>query len=361
MTWSIKNIDKAVDDFIFINNRIPKYKELLSKNGLPSGGVFERVWGSLNKYYEYRDFKQNKIFHTKESILSVYLPIVDNHKDLHIKHIHELHKKDNKYAEIDAIRNHFGSFDNFRDCLGYNKNTKILSYTKEYIVEAIRPYTKNTGYMISNDEMKKLSKEIENFPSPSAMERKFGGLEKLAEYMRVKYKGNRYTKSKGEDDLANYISTITNKEIQRSNQKVLKGEHLDIYIPELSLAIEYNGEYWHSHNNSINPKNNEYHIRKTNNCSEQGIILAHIWEYDWKHNKDEVKEYLKNFIARKVVVLEEVNGIIIEDKMRPQILINVEFLYETEPKLQKIGNFQCWDCGTNVYKLTKRKMTDGEE
>jgi len=60
---------------------------------------------------------------------------------------------------------------------------------------------------------------------------------------------------------------------------------LDIYLPEINLAIEYNGLYWHSYGlNNISEKQNDLefqknrHLDKIIKCSEKNIELIHIFE-----------------------------------------------------------------------------------
>lgn len=89
----------------------------------------------------------------------------------------------------------------------------------------------------------------------------------LLDFIKLNYKG----------DIKNNIKSIINKE-------------LDIFLPELNLAFEFNGLYWHS--NKYKDKN--YHISKTNECSNINIQLIHIWEDDWIYKKDIVKSMILN-------------------------------------------------------------------
>lgn len=74
------------------------------------------------------------------------------------------------------------------------------------------------------------------------------------------------------------------------DRTLLKGLELDYLIPDLNLAIECNGVYWH---NELF-KSKDYHIKKTKMCLDNGIKLIHIWEDDWLLKKDIVKSILKN-------------------------------------------------------------------
>lgn len=68
------------------------------------------------------------------------------------------------------------------------------------------------------------------------------------------------------------------------------GIELDILIPDLNIAIEYNGLYWHSELY----KDKFYHLNKTEICNKRGIRLIHIWEDHWLYKKEIIKSMLLN-------------------------------------------------------------------
>ena len=71
----------------------------------------------------------------------------------------------------------------------------------------------------------------------------------------------------------------------RSNRKVISGYELDLYYPEQRIAVEFNGNFWHS---SVK-KDKYYHQRKTILAGKQGIHLIHIFEYEWLDDKQKNK------------------------------------------------------------------------
>ena len=97
-----------------------------------------------------------------------------------------------------------------------------------------------------------------------------------------------------EIQLFNFIKENYNGVIIKSNRKIIKPHELDIYLPELKLAFEFNGLYWHSELNK--PK--DYHNTKTEMCLEKGIQLIHIWEDDWNYKQDIVKSMILNKIGK---------------------------------------------------------------
>lgn len=104
--------------------------------------------------------------------------------------------------------------------------------------------------------------------------------------------------SEPELQVRKYIESIYTEEVQYSIRGMITGrQELDIYIPNKKLAIEFNGDYWHSNIY----KDSIYHQAKTIDCVKQGIRLIHIFEYEWK-NKDtqaKLKQYLNRILADK--------------------------------------------------------------
>ena len=103
-------------------------------------------------------------------------------------------------------------------------------------------------------------------------------------------KGSFSNVSSGESNLVNFIKGNYNKEIILNNRSIINPYELDIYLPDINLAIEFNGLYWHSELN----KEKDYHLNKTKSCEDNGIQLMHVWEDDWVNKKDIIKSMLLN-------------------------------------------------------------------
>jgi len=95
------------------------------------------------------------------------------------------------------------------------------------------------------------------------------------------------TDSKGELELKAFVESFGH-----ATKKWYLGGHpsyeLDIYIPTLSLALEYNGDYWHSES----ARQNDYHYLKSKKAEEKGIFLIHIFESEWYTKQDKIKDFL---------------------------------------------------------------------
>lgn len=112
-------------------------------------------------------------------------------------------------------------------------------------------------------------------------------------------------KSKGEIELTEYIKSIYFEEIMENTRDFLGGKELDIYLPDIQLAIEYNGNYWHALYEENDPG---YHENKRKTCKEVNIKLIEIWENDWKKNKDQIKESLKKQIGELIKISTKIKS-----------------------------------------------------
>jgi len=101
-----------------------------------------------------------------------------------------------------------------------------------------------------------------------------------------------------EQELSDFIQSIYNGEIITNDRKLLNGKEVDIYLPELNLAIEFNGLYWHSEFE----KHYKYHINKTQECKDKNIQLIHIFEDDWLYKKDIIKSRLLNKLNKSNII-----------------------------------------------------------
>lgn len=99
--------------------------------------------------------------------------------------------------------------------------------------------------------------------------------------------------SQAEIELQEYVQSIYFGEIVFNSREIIKPKELDIYLPELHLAIEYNGLFWHSDYK----RDNNYHLQKTIDCEEKQIQLIHIFEDEWLDKKEIVKSRIANIIG----------------------------------------------------------------
>lgn len=103
-----------------------------------------------------------------------------------------------------------------------------------------------------------------------------------------------------EENVYQYISSILpDIEIKRNVWGVIRDNNilyeLDIYIPSRKVAIECNGDYFHSEQNG---KPEKYHLNKFKLAEEKGIHLIQIFESTWKSSTEKIKSFLKDLLCK---------------------------------------------------------------
>jgi hypothetical protein len=97
-----------------------------------------------------------------------------------------------------------------------------------------------------------------------------------------------------EIQLREFIKENYDDDIIYNNRKIISPYEIDIYLPKLKLAFEFNGLFWHNEEN----KPNNYHQTKTELSEQQDIHLIHIYEDDWLYKQDIVKSRILNLIGK---------------------------------------------------------------
>ena len=141
--------------------------------------------------------------------------------------------------------------------------------------------------------------------------------------------------SKVEYEIIDFLKTLCPTEnINHGNRKVLNGLELDIYIPNLNLAIEFNGLYYHSE--ITGNKNKNYHLNKTLLCDDKNIHLIHLFENEWRLNKENIKLFIENLIKNNSIKNEmgivQNNNILMLDRR----FYNTKYLLKENLKLIEI-------------------------
>lgn len=108
---------------------------------------------------------------------------------------------------------------------------------------------------------------------------------------------------------------------------------IDIYIPKIKLAIEFDGIFWHSSKYT----DKDYHINKTKLCNEKDIKLIHVFEDEWLLRKDIVKSLLLkelNLLESKTIKKYYIKEISVKEKNRFLKENSLEFnKYKTDLRL----------------------------
>lgn len=107
-----------------------------------------------------------------------------------------------------------------------------------------------------------------------------------------------------EDSISNSIRSYYDGQILENGRKVLVGKHteLDVYLPELKLAIEFNGTFWHGYTKYCYEDGVDLEefkadfLSKKDECESLGIRLITIPEPLYNEKKDQILNYLKTEI-----------------------------------------------------------------
>lgn len=97
--------------------------------------------------------------------------------------------------------------------------------------------------------------------------------------------------SYAEKEIVEFIKS-ERKNIISNDRNIISPLELDIYIPDIKMAIEYNGMYWHNDKKN----DNEYHFNKWNKCYSKDIQLITIWEDDFLTDKKRIFKYVNKMI-----------------------------------------------------------------
>lgn len=88
-------------------------------------------------------------------------------------------------------------------------------------------------------------------------------------------------RSKREQEICDWLKGLG--VVVDSNVRMVKGVsgrkiEFDVYLPEFKVALELNGQYFHSVSGEY-AKYEKYHFDKTESALKSGIKLYHFWEY----------------------------------------------------------------------------------
>jgi len=161
---------------------------------------------------------------------------------------------------------------------------------------------------------------------------------------------NEYVGSNGEQEVFEYISSIYDRLIRRSDRKIAKPFEIDMVLEDIKLCVEFNGDYWHS--NKVND-DKYYHLNKLNMCLSKGYRLLQIRENDWNSKKDIIKKRLYNII-NNIIDYDDFDirdGVYHMDLSWYDDRIVKEELDTELPRLVKVGQYNQWDCGTKTFRI----------
>lgn len=104
-----------------------------------------------------------------------------------------------------------------------------------------------------------------------------------------------------EEEVSDYVMSLVSPEMVRRHERSVmeNGLEYDIFIPSMNLAIECNGDYWHSEKIRTDRR---YHYRKWKDSMSKGIRLVQIYQTSWNVRKDAWKAFLNDLLVPRKVL-----------------------------------------------------------
>ena len=316
-----KPFSKTCSRQCFSQNKLTKerrantnIKKFGTENPFSSESIKEQIKNTLTLKYHGMGFGseyiKEKIISTNEEIYGVDNPwknkeIISELKQNRLTKIEQFELENDcieKQKLIDAFGTSWLSIENTLDCLWLDNNHKFI---KNYEIDKIKVFGPKFCRPLTN------TLELE---------------------------------------ILDFIKSIYNKEIRLNDTLILDGKEIDIYISELNLGIEVNGDYYHS----TIFKDKNYHFDKSNLCRNKNIRLIHIQEYLWKDQPQSYKDYLTNVIKDQnyfEIISQYDDYIVLNYNLGlPQKMDNYEIYEFSGPIKLNIDNYEIYGCGNVIYR-----------
>ena len=260
----------------FYKDHPEKMKEISAKNSEWAKNNPEKVQARVEKYKQWRKHNPNKVLEINSKISQWY--------------------KDNQDLLKHKTNNQLDTYDKNRE-----SNVELLK--KAHTSKRINSIQDLNFYFVHPDDIHYIYDGTNSHTKirticPNCNEYSLHELNRIINYRDKLIKpiplcsrcAKSFTTSKYEQDIADYISTFYSGERIRNSRDIISPLELDLYYPDKKIAIEFNGDYFHSDNH----KPAEYHLNKYLLCRSKDILLVSIFESFWDNDKDAIKLYLKD-------------------------------------------------------------------
>lgn len=165
-----------------------------------------------------------------------------------------------------------------------------------YDIDFVNSIVENEGYKLLSKEYKNAHQKLKIIcPNEHVFDMRFSDFKNGGQ--RCPKCSFIDKKSKPESEIYEYLKTLTNEQIIENDRSIVKNPltnfmlELDLYIPTLKKAIEFNGIYWHSKENV-----KQRDVEKMKQCKERGIELLVVDEREWLDDKNQCLDKIKNWI-----------------------------------------------------------------
>ena len=292
---------------LFRLNSISLYNIILNSH-LDTDNFSEKVWRILHNLTEPSLCENCKINKTKfENFIKGYRQFcskkctnssefrkqkIKNTNILKYGHTCPLNNKVVKDKSITALKNHYNINISNPGQLSIAKYKLVKNFYNVLKTDIVR----NGGCEILISEKDFVKAKIEN---KRREEYRFKCTKCNTEFETYVYNGHvpicptcnptNTFKAKAETEIIEFIKSICGPIEVLQTYKGVKKTELDVFVKPYNIAFEYNGIYWHS---SIYHHKN-FHLDKTNRCGKFGVSLYHIFEDDWIHKKNLIKNKIR--------------------------------------------------------------------
>lgn len=100
--------------------------------------------------------------------------------------------------------------------------------------------------------------------------------------------------SQGEKELRDFVRSFYKGKILSNDRDVLGGKELDIYCPDVNIALEYHGCFFHSELFAKPYK----HRHKADLCVRNNIKLIQVFDYEWETKREIVQSRIKSIFGK---------------------------------------------------------------
>ena len=221
--------------------------------------------------------------------------IEDNDYRLLSKYYQNAHQKLKlicpKGHEIDITWNDFKNGCGCVYCYRENQRLKLRD-SYEYIKSYIESYGFNLlseNHVNSNTRLKIECSEGHVFLRSFSYFKRNGTCPKCSDLISTSWP---------EIEIGNYVKSLTSEFVELNNRTEIKNPYtgyfleLDVWIPKINKAIEFNGRYWHNKNDDIKKRDD---IKKKE-CERLGVDLLVIEENNWRRDKDTELKKIELFL-----------------------------------------------------------------
>lgn len=328
----------------------------------------EKLMKNINAFSQKRYFEKHLSANEKAIVLSqvgstigekiycfcndiVQKPLCKCGKELKFKSFKEGYMK---YCSVSCrAKNQLRTKEQYDKMLTTYKNTMVEKYGVEnsFQLESVKKKISDqrdaSWYKARTEKSKETSKKHYGceWPTKSSVIKS-----KIANTQNKLYGGlwgNKTHENRSKNEI--YIYKTIKKvftDTRHNDRTAIKPFELDIYVPSIKLAIEYNGEHWHCLHGID-------HRKKYSLCKEKGIKLVQIWENDFKNYKDDIIENIFNIAfnqpyTKNFYIFSEDEDFIYQDACWPPYKNNYVCL--TEQYEKTFLGFTCLDNGKFIFK-----------